>query len=107
MENYKRGMKLRKGAENKRIKILQIGAESCLPCHSLRQKIEEWLTVHSEVDGVYLSLEEFPDIAAEEGIFTVPAILVFVDEKLTIQESGYFSLESILAKTEQYLKLLH
>ncbi len=40
------------------------------------------------------------------GVFTVPTIFVYVDGKLTIQQSGYFSLNQVLDQIEKYEQLL-
>jgi len=88
------------------IVILQFGMESCAPCAAITKRIDEWNTAHKEVKTWYIPLDVFPGISAEYGIFSVPTVLVYVQGKLTIRESGYFSLDSILSRTERYMEFI-
>ena len=45
-------------------------------------------------------------LAAELGVFTVPTVFFYVDGKLTIRESGYFSMEQIFNRIERYRELV-
>lgn len=83
--------------------IVQFGSQSCLPCVALHSKLDQWLSNHPKVFGIYVPIEKFPELAASHGIFTVPSILVFVEGKKTLQESGYFSLDSLLTKIQRYV----
>ncbi len=87
--------------------ILQFGTESCAPCSAIKQRIDAWCRDYPEVQARYVPLEDFPELGAEYGIFSVPTILVFVQGKVTIRESGYFSLDEILQRTERYIQLLN
>lgn len=86
--------------------IVQFGDERCLPCKDIKSKVKEWSMIRDDIDYIYIDRVSAPEIAASYGIFVVPAILVFIQGKLTLQKSGYFSLEDILTKTEQYLVML-
>ncbi len=106
MMDYTEKEKLNRLIEQSDVFILQPGTDTCMPCASIRRKIDEWNSRFPEVQTCYVSLEDHPEEAAEYGIFSVPAILVFVQGKLTIKESGYFSLEEVLLRTERYIDLL-
>ena len=67
------------------ITIIQYGAATCMPCHSIKNKITTWQQDYKDVVAYYISLEENMEIAAQRGI-------------LSIQKSGYFSLDEILDK---------
>jgi len=89
------------------IVILQFGSESCAPCYAIKDRIDRWNEEHPKVSARYISLEERPEAAAEYSIFSVPAVLVFADGKLTVRESGVFSLDEILKRTERYMELMN
>lgn len=90
---------------NSPIFIAQFGAKTCLPCVSIKEKLGKWAS-EKNVKAVYIPCENFSNITAEEGIFSVPAVLVFVLGKLTIREAGYFSLEEVFERAERYLELV-
>ena len=91
------------------IKIVQIGLPTCAPCFSLKAKAERWIKIKEnegvEIEYEYISADKNPAAAAAAGIFTVPAIIVYIDGNLTIKESGYFSFDLITEKLERYLYL--
>ena len=86
--------------------LVQFGADTCAPCRTIQQRINRWTEQHPSVYSVYVPIETFPEIAAQESLFSVPTILVFVDGRRTICESGYFSLDKLLSQVQRYLDLL-
>lgn len=89
-----------------RVVILQFGTAACAPCTAIKDRLDRWSKDHNMVETRYISLEDFPELAATFGIFSAPTVLVFVEGQLTIRESGYFSLDGILKRTERYINLL-
>lgn len=80
------------------IAIIQYGTATCMPCHSIKNKIYTWQENHKDVAAYYISLEENMEIAAQRGILSAPTVEVYIEGKLSIQKSGYFSLDEILGK---------
>lgn len=91
---------------NKKNIIVQFGEKRCLPCQDIKNKISAWVKNKHNIDYLYVPFEEFQNIAADRGVFVVPAIFVYIEGKLTLQVSGYFSLDEILSKTEYYLDII-
>ena len=85
--------------------ILQYGDEACAPCLTLRIKIKNWLKGHTGIEGRYIPICEYSEIAAQRGILSVPTIEVYAFGKLMIRESGYFSLDQIFEQMERYLRI--
>ena len=81
--------------------IVQIGSRTCLPCVSIKNKIDAWVSNHRKTKAIYISLEEFPEICAEEGVFSVPTVILLTENKRALFESGYFSLDDFLLKCER------
>lgn len=91
---------------DRRIVVVQFGSGRCAPCKALQNKISLWNREHPAVTHVYVSVDDLRELSAQMGVFTVPAILVYADGRLTIRQSGYFSLEQILDQTEKYERML-
>lgn len=89
----------------RKLLLVQFGSAACAPCRAIKGRLEEWAE-RADVTVLYLPMEDFQDLAAQEQIFTVPTILVYVEGRLTIRESGCFSLEEILGKIERYRQLM-
>ena len=88
------------------INIVQFGSYTCAPCSAIKQRIDSWIEDHPAIMSLYVPIEEFPQIAASEGIFSVPTILVYINGQMTIRESGYFSLDNIFDKIERYIEII-
>ncbi len=88
------------------ILILQFGSERCAPCKALQNRIKAWNQERPAVCHVYVTVDELPELCAQMGVFTVPTIFVYVDGKLSLQQSGYFSLNQVLEQIEKYEQLL-
>lgn len=98
MINFTKNDDLNKIISENTIAIIQYGAATCMPCHSIKNKITTWQENHKDVAAYYISLEENMEIAAQRGILSAPTVEVYIEGKLSIQKSGYFSLDEILDK---------
>ena len=106
MKHLQPGQTLNTLAKNTPVLIAQFGADSCAPCKAIHNRIDRWVTEHPSVGSVYVPVEEFPQLAAQENVFSVPTVVVFVNGQPTLRESGYFSLDALLLQIQRYLKLL-
>ena len=86
--------------------LIQFGSERCIPCVSIKEKIEMWNRTRNMVKYVYLPIEEYPEDAAGEGIFSVPSVIFYIEGKMALKESGYFSVEDIFRKMERYISVV-
>ncbi len=93
-------------ANKNRLVLFQFGSETCMPCHAVRSKIDLWHEKHPDVLIRYISVDDHPALAAQNGVFSLPCVLVLLDGHEIIRESGFFSLEEILSKTEWYLDMI-
>lgn len=82
-------------------KIVQYGSAACPACDALNMKLNDWLSTHKDVEYAYVSVEMEPAVAAQQGVFSVPAIVVYRDGKEIERRAGYFSLEELLDRVEQ------
>ncbi len=83
--------------------ILQIGTETCMPCHALTKRLKEWGKDYPQVCIIYISMETYVKETAQMNIMSVPTILTYIEGKLFQRESGYFSLNQILARFEKFI----
>ena len=84
--------------------LVQFGSESCAPCSALRRRCDLWLERHPEVAGLYVDVEAHQRAAAQFGILSVPAIVVFFEGKRYVERCGYFSLDEALDTTRRHLE---
>lgn len=105
MKNFTNDMNFESISSSQDIVFIQYGRKTCTPCASIRLKIAAWLKENTAVAGFYIDVEEFPELGAQRGIFSVPSVQVYLEGKLFIERSGYFSLEEIFAQLERYREL--
>ena len=106
MEMIENQEALHKLIRNRQIVLVQFGSERCTPCKALQNKIITWNQQHPFICHVYVPVDNQKELSAQMEVFTVPAILVYAEGRLTIRQSGYFSLEQILDQTERYERML-
>lgn len=88
------------------IVILEVASITCAPCVSIRRKIEEWQKEYPSIPAAYIEMESVPEAGGELQIFTAPAVLVYIDGKLSIKQAGYFSLDEVFHQIERYISMM-
>ena len=84
--------------ENK-ITLAYFSHESCQVCHVLLPKVKRLLEVNfSKAKLIYCNTEKTAEVAAQNRIFTVPSILIFVDGKESYRLSRNISIP-VLSQT--------
>lgn len=82
------------------ISIVQYGSDTCQPCGALETKLGAWVKEHEGIDYSYVSVELEPAKAAQQSVFTVPAIVVYMDGKELMRRAGYFNIDELLEPVE-------
>lgn len=88
------------------IVIVEIGSSRCCACSAIAQKLEDHYREDAMVRVVGLSLETAADLCAELGIYSAPAVLVYVQGQLTVREAGVLSVENLFRRVARYRALL-
>lgn len=88
------------------IVVVEIGSVRCCACSAIAQKLAARYDADPAVCCVALSLDAAADTCAALGIYSAPAVLVYVAGQLTIREAGVMSLEAIARRIDRYRNLL-
>ena len=86
--------------------LFQFSSKACTPCVAIRQRIESWLSNHEQIEARHISIDEHPELAAQNDVLSFPTVVVYVEGQVAIRESGYFSLDEIFAKLERLIELV-
>lgn len=88
------------------IVIVEIGSIRCCACSAIAQKLAAHYDGEAGIACCALSLEAAADTCAALGIYSAPAVLVYVQGQLTVREAGVMSVEEIVRRIERYRALL-
>lgn len=82
--------------------IILFGGEHCAVCRSLRPQLESMLAARfPSMAAVYVDCGSSPAICAQHHVFALPAVNVYIDGKLTIEEARVFSLTELMRRLER------
>jgi len=86
--------------------LVYFGSKTCGVCIAMKPKVEEILKNYPKIKSVEVDVEESLKVSASYNIFTIPAILLFVEGKETIREARYISIQDLEGKISRYYDLM-
>jgi thioredoxin-like negative regulator of GroEL len=89
------------------IELLFFSQARCGVCAPVKEKVEQLLSDYPSVSAYSVDTTELPAAAGRFEIFTVPAVLLFVEGKETVRYVRYFSLHELEDSLERYTALLY
>jgi thiol-disulfide isomerase/thioredoxin len=84
--------------------FLYISTPTCSVCHALKPKVEQLLTEFQEIKAGHADAHELPEIAGRFSVFTVPVLLLFVNEKEILRKARSVHLDELEREIE---KIVH
>ena len=78
----------------------------CGVCDALRPRVEALLEEYPGVDSWFVDLEQHPTAAGHYTVFTIPAVILFVQGKETVRFARHFSIDQLEEKIARYYELL-
>ncbi len=86
--------------------VLYFSRPDCGVCDALRPRIEGLLEKYPEVDSWFVDLEVHPKLAGHFSIFTIPAVVLFVQGRETVRYARYLSVDEVEYSVARYYELL-
>lgn len=105
MDYIKSNEELKNITDENSIVIVYFGSEKCGVCVALKPKIEELLKNYPKIKSVQVDVDTSPEMAASLNIFTIPGILLFIDNKEAIREARFISVPDIKNKISRYYQM--
>lgn len=106
MENLYSLESIKHSIDNNNMVLVYFGSKTCGVCTDLKPKVDEMLKEYPKIKSIYVDVDKSHNIAVSYNFFTVPAILVFVEGKLTIREARYISIRELNKGILRYYNLL-
>lgn len=87
--------------------LLYFSTKSCNVCKALKPKIKEKFEENfPDIKMEYIDCEESPEISAQFSVFSVPAILVFLQGKEFARESRNLSVDILVEKIRRPYEIM-
>lgn len=87
--------------------FVYFSGKNCNVCHAVKPKVKDILTNYPNIKTIEVEVENSVEISAQFNIFTVPAILLFIERKEVIRELRHISLLELENKIERYYHLFY
>lgn len=94
-----------KAIEDNPFVLFYLSKKKCGVCTALKPKIKMIADKYDNLKQFYVDLENDETIIGQYSLFTVPALLVFVEGKETIREARYMSVDDIDSRLLRISKL--
>lgn len=78
---------------------------SCGVCRVILPKLESMLKRFPRIKFVHAEIQSIPELSADYGVYTSPAILLYIQGKETLREAGIISLTQLESKVARYYEL--
>ena len=93
--------------QNKPGVLIYFSHEKCNVCKVLKPKIHDLLENHfPHMEMYYADTELYPEIAAQNSIFTVPTIVIYFDSKEHIRKSRNIGIEELRKELDRPYSLM-
>lgn len=86
--------------------LVYFGGNNCSVCCALKPKIEDMIKRYPKIMSIEVNTEKALALSAACNIFTIPAILMFIEGKEIIREARHISIEDIETKINRFYNLL-
>lgn len=92
---------------NNKLAFLYISSSSCDVCSILLPKIEEILYKYPKISSKEVSINKLPETAGYLSIFTIPALILYIEGKETIRKARFISVDELDKEIERYYKIIY
>ncbi|QGU95303.1 thioredoxin [Clostridium bovifaecis] len=96
----------KKFIKQNKLVILYISTSNCSVCHALLPKIEEMLLDYPEILAKKIDVGEVTEAAGEFSIFTVPAVIFYVEGKEMIRKARFISMDELEGSVSRYYEMI-
>ncbi|AST93664.1 thiol reductase thioredoxin [Sutcliffiella cohnii] len=80
------------------LSFVYVSRTNCSVCHALLPQIEELLKEFPKIEVGFINADDVEEVAGHFSIFTVPAMMLFVDGKEMIREARFVHMEELRKK---------
>lgn len=92
--------------EDHRFSFIYVARTNCGVCHAVLPLLQDMLKEFPHIQLGYINADDLEEIAGRFSIFTVPALLLFVDGKEVIREARFVHMQSLQEKISKIYNMI-
>ncbi|URZ03847.1 hypothetical protein CLAUR_039130 [Clostridium felsineum] len=92
---------------NNEILLLYFESDTCGVCKVIKPELNKILKSYPDIKNIFVNVGGNIKLAASYSVFTLPAVLVFINGKESIRQARYINLEEIESRISRYYKLIN
>jgi thiol-disulfide isomerase/thioredoxin len=86
--------------------FLYVSRTNCGVCHTILPQLKDLLKEFPLIQLGHINVDDIEEIAGRFSIFTVPALLLFVDGKEIIRETRFVHMQSLQEKISKIYNMI-
>lgn len=87
--------------------LAYFSTETCSVCHVLKPKVDEMVSeAFSKMKMVFIESDRFPELAAQNRVFTAPTVVVFFAGREAIRKSRAFGVDELRSEIQRLYSLM-
>ncbi|MBM6614304.1 thioredoxin family protein [Desemzia sp. RIT804] len=86
---------VRQFIQENELAFVYISREDCSVCHAVRPQVQAILENYPRIQSIQVDADQIPEVAGDFTVFSVPALLLFVDGKEMIREARFVNMENL------------
>jgi thiol-disulfide isomerase/thioredoxin len=90
---------------NSEMVLVYFGGNNCNVCNVMKPKVQELLKEYPKIKSAQVDVEKSVEPSAAYNIFTIPAILIFIEGKEIIREARHISMQDLNSKIDRYYNM--
>jgi len=107
MDNVNSTMEMTTLIKKNDMLLVYFGGNTCNVCRDIMPKIDAMIERYPFIKAVKVEVQKSPELSASYSVFTVPVVILFIQEKETVREAGIMSLISLEEKISRYYDLFY
>lgn len=106
MQKICESSKIKELIEHSKMTVVYFTGMDCGACEAIKFKIEEMLKKYDKIEACEVNGEQYVDVCAEFGVFSVPIFLLFIEEKESIRVGRNVDLLDLEYKIDRYYSMI-
>lgn len=86
--------------------LVYYSTETCNVCHSIFPKIVDMLNEFPKIELARVDMNEVKEAAGKYSVFTIPTIIVFINNKEYIRKSRFVGVDELRNEIKRYYNLI-